>query len=238
MYSFDSRVRYSEVDKNGRLSLVSMIDYLQDCSTFQCEDVCEGITGLKGKGYGWILASWRIEISRLPKFNEKITTSTWCYEMKRLHAMRNFQICDAAGNALVTADSQWYLFDFDQRKVARIPDDQLVYLEDTPRAEMGKMERKIAVEGEGREASPITVGVQHLDTNNHVNNAQYVLMAVGALRELGLDVPTDVLSIQYRSMALLGDVIQPFVHDCEGGHVVVLASPAGDVFATIKLQGK
>lgn len=35
MYAFDSRVRYSECDETGTLSIVSMIDYLQDCSTFQ-----------------------------------------------------------------------------------------------------------------------------------------------------------------------------------------------------------
>ena len=35
MYSFDSRVRYSEVDEDRKLSLTGVINYMQDCSTFQ-----------------------------------------------------------------------------------------------------------------------------------------------------------------------------------------------------------
>ena len=39
MYTFDSRVRYSETDEEGNLSVVGIMNYLQDCSTFQSEDL-------------------------------------------------------------------------------------------------------------------------------------------------------------------------------------------------------
>ncbi len=238
MYSFESRVRYSECDETGRLSLVSMMDYLQDCSTFQCEDLGEGIAALKDQGFGWILASWRIEISHLPLFGEKIRISTWCYGLRRLQAHRCFQICDEAGNPLVTADSQWFLFDLRNLKIAHIPESQLFYLEDTPRAEMGAMEKKLTHTSEARATSPITVGPQHLDSNEHVNNAQYVLFAIRALAELGIEGAADVMSIQYRSMARLGDTVTPAVYDCEGGHVVELLGADSAVYAIVKLQGK
>ena len=31
MYSFEGRIRYSECDEAGRLSLFSLMNYLQDC---------------------------------------------------------------------------------------------------------------------------------------------------------------------------------------------------------------
>ena len=46
MYSFEGRVRYSECDDAGRLSLVSLINYFQDCSTFQSESLGLGIARL------------------------------------------------------------------------------------------------------------------------------------------------------------------------------------------------
>ena len=46
MYSFESRIRYSEVDQNQELSVTGIINYLQDCSTFQSEDLNLGITYL------------------------------------------------------------------------------------------------------------------------------------------------------------------------------------------------
>ena len=43
MYTFDSRVRYSETDVNGTLSVTAAVNYFQDCSTFQSEDLGVGV---------------------------------------------------------------------------------------------------------------------------------------------------------------------------------------------------
>ena len=40
MYDFKSRVRYSEVNSERQLTLPALIDYLQNCCTFQSEDMC------------------------------------------------------------------------------------------------------------------------------------------------------------------------------------------------------
>ena len=49
MYTFDSRVRYSETGEEGLLSLPAIVDYFQDVSTFQSEDLGIGIDFLKEK---------------------------------------------------------------------------------------------------------------------------------------------------------------------------------------------
>ena len=43
MYSFKSRVRYSEVGEDKKLSLNGIINYFQDCSTFQSEMLNNGV---------------------------------------------------------------------------------------------------------------------------------------------------------------------------------------------------
>ena len=43
MYAFDSRIRYSETDSEGYLTLDALLNYFQDCSTFHSEDVGLGI---------------------------------------------------------------------------------------------------------------------------------------------------------------------------------------------------
>ena len=52
MYTFDSRVRYSETDEEGNLSVVGIMNYLQDCSTFQSEDLKLGISYLNEEKTG------------------------------------------------------------------------------------------------------------------------------------------------------------------------------------------
>ena len=50
MYEFDSRVRYSEVDHHGTMTVPALINYFQDCSTFQSEVIGEGVAELKKRG--------------------------------------------------------------------------------------------------------------------------------------------------------------------------------------------
>ena len=39
MYYFTSKVRYSETDEMGKLTLQAILDYFQDVSTFQSEEL-------------------------------------------------------------------------------------------------------------------------------------------------------------------------------------------------------
>lgn len=237
MYSFSSRVRYSECDAEGRLTLTGAMNYLQDCSTFQSESLGLSLRGYRERGLGWILASWYVEFDEdLPRFTDDITVSTWCYDLGRLRAQRSFCIEDVSGRMPVRADSEWFLYDLDAKRVVRVPEEEQAYRSGEPRLDLPKMERKIRLEGEGREASPITVSELHLDSNGHVNNAQYVLFAQAAMAELGLEVPVRRLHAQYRRMAWLGDVIVPVVRPCDGGCTVELADQEREPFAIVKIQ--
>lgn len=64
MYTFDSRIRYSEIDRSGRLSIPAVVDYFQDCSAFQSEELGVGVEYLANKKRAWILNSW---LSSIPQ---------------------------------------------------------------------------------------------------------------------------------------------------------------------------
>ena len=68
MYTFESRVRYSESDESGRLSLEGALNYFQDCSTFQSEDLGMGFSSLREKRRAWWLSSWQVVFHRRPSF--------------------------------------------------------------------------------------------------------------------------------------------------------------------------
>ena len=75
MYTFESRVRYSETDETGRLSVTGIMNYFQDCSTFQSEDLHMGISYLEEEKRAWWLNSWQIVIDRYPSLG-RIQIST------------------------------------------------------------------------------------------------------------------------------------------------------------------
>ena len=233
MYSFNSTVRYSECDEHAQLGIVALINYLQDCSIFQSESLGLGINFMREHHFAWLLAAWEIEIEQLPRFQDPITISTWCYELKRTFALRNYLISDADGRPLVRADSFWFTFDSLSQRPIRVPDSEQPYLSGEPRLDMPPMKRKLAVDGPYREGAPILVGEQHLDTNRHVNNAQYVLMA---LQALGQDLAVHRICVQYCQQAHLGDSILPRIHEFSGGQTVELCDRAGSPYAIVMLE--
>jgi acyl-ACP thioesterase len=70
--------------------------------------------------------------------------------------------------------------------------------------------RKIAVPKSGGEPmEEITVRLHHLDTNRHMNNAQYVHFAA---MYLPADAEVGELRVEYRRQAMLGEHILPVLY--------------------------
>ena len=234
MYTFDSRVRYSETDESGNLSLTGMMNYLQDCSTLQSEDLGMGLEYLKNKNRAWWLNSWQILISRYPKIGERITVGTWPYEFKGIYGFRNFVILDGRGEYLVKANSCWFFYDLEKNCPTRVTEEEIRgYGAGDPKLDMEYAPRKILLPKEYREGEPVIAGRHHIDTNHHVNNAQYVEIA----REL---IPSDMiireLRVEYKNAAVLGDNMIPRISTIPEGYVISLCSGQGKVYANIWLS--
>ena len=60
MYSFDSKIRYSEVDSECKLTWLALLDYFQDCSVFHSEDRKVGGDYLANHNLAWVLSYWQI----------------------------------------------------------------------------------------------------------------------------------------------------------------------------------
>ena len=124
MYSFNSRVRYSEVGYDNKLTLSAIIDYFQDCSTFQSEDLGIGMEYFKKKNLAWVLSSWQIIVNEYPTLNDDITTYTWAYDFKGIYGYRNFMM-KKKDQVVAYANSIWVYIDTQTGLPTRITDDTL-----------------------------------------------------------------------------------------------------------------
>lgn len=236
MYQFDSRVRYSETDEQGRLSVTGILNYLQDCSTLQSEDIGLGIEYLKKTRHAWWLSSWQIIIDRYPVLGEEIVISTWPYDFKGIYAYRNFTIQDKAGNYLVRANSIWFFYDLEVERPARIRlEDVERYGTGEERLDMEYAPRRITVPEEYEEKEPVLVMKHHLDTNHHVNNAQYVEIVREFLPE---HFQIGEMRVEYKKAAVLGDVMYPRISRITEGYVASLCDKEGKPHAVIWLAEK
>ena len=75
-YEFDGRIRYSEIDHRGTITLPALINYFQDCSIFQSEAIGRGTGRLREEKKAWVLSYWQIIVNRYARLCEKVTTGT------------------------------------------------------------------------------------------------------------------------------------------------------------------
>lgn len=237
MYQFKSRVRYSEVNSEKQLTLPALLDYLQDCCTFQSEELGVGVDYLAKKQIAWILLSWEIQISRYPMMGEEITISTWPYYFKGFYGYRNFLIEAADGEVLARANSVWVFMDTARMRPTRISEEMIATYREEIEAELpGEwQDRKIALPEDGEKKEPVRVARFHIDTNHHMNNGKYVLTAEEFLPE---DFVVGGLRVEYRKAAVLGDMLYPVVTAEQQRETVVLSDGADQVYAIVQFLGK
>lgn len=237
MYSFESRIRYSEVDQNQELSVTGIINYLQDCSTFQSEDLNLGITYLQEHHRAWWLSSWQIVIERYPRLGEEIVVSTWPYDFKGIYGYRNFTICDKKGNYLVKANSIWFFFDTEAGRPVRAQESDIrdYGSGEEKRLEMDYAPRRILIPENAVKMPVITVLPHHIDTNRHVNNAQYVAIAREALPE---DIRIRELRVEYKKAAVQGDEMIPCISREGSDYTVALCDREGTAYAVVWMKAE
>ena len=90
MYTFESRIRYSETDSDGELTMASLINYFQDCSTFQSEDLGLGVECLKKEHLVWVLSSWQIVVERYPRLCERGDSGYASLRYERISGLSQF----------------------------------------------------------------------------------------------------------------------------------------------------
>lgn len=237
MYYMNSRVRYSEVDSNRKMTIAALVDNLQDCCTFQSEELGIGVDYLAKNHCAWILSSWEIVVCDFPKFLQNIKVATWPYDFKSFYGYRNFTVEDMDGKMLAYANSVWVYLDTDNLRPIRIPDElaQKYLTEKTPMLEGDWSERKVKVDGACELKEPIVVQKSQIDTNHHVNNGKYIQVALEYLPE---DFQVGRIRVEYRKAAVLGDIFYPEVYRNEDVVSVVLADEGKKPYAVIQFLRK
>ncbi len=238
MYSFQSRVRYSELNhQKGMLDCSSIINYFQDCSTFQSEDLNRGLSYLQTENRVWLLNSWHLRLLRPARLGDNITLSTWAYDFKGAYGYRNFIMKNEQDEVLNAADSIWVYIDTQTGRPTRIPKDYAVTsgYGMAPPYPMEQAERKILLPDCLERGIPFSIVKSNIDSYNHVNNGQYIKLAEEYLPDHYM---VGSLRVEYRAQAVLGDIIIPMIAKTPDTVTVVLADESDKPYAVMEFHGK
>ena len=181
-----------------------------------------------------LLATRQVEILRVPEYKENLTVTTSVYGMKPMFGFRNTFIYDSEGKPCYRTWSMGAFVDKAAGKLKRVDDATIASLTLEPQLEMNYKDRRIILPREvGETLEPIKVLRADIDYNKHVNNANYVRMAMELLPE---NFKVQGMRVEYRVAAKLGDVLIPTIYKIEGGFIISL-SVGNDVSTIIEFTG-
>ncbi len=232
MYKFESRIRYSETDNKGKLALCSLLDYFQDCSTFQSEHLGLGLQYMKERDMVWVLSAWQIVVERYPVLCEEVEIGTLPYEFRGFLGSRNFCMMTKQGEYLAKANTLWSLLSTKNMKPVAANAEMIEGFKLEPKLEMEYAPRKIAIpKEEGTIAEPIIVKRHHLDTNQHVNNGRYIDMAMEFLPS---DYSIHQMRAEYKKQAWLDDILYPYIVQQDNKYIISLQDNEGVPFVNVE----
>ena len=131
------------------------------------------------------------------------------------------------------ANSLWVYMDMEKGRPSRPEESEIAPYGVGDSYEMEFESRKIALPKEAKELESFPVRRYHIDTNEHVNNCQYVQMA---LESLPKDKEVHQMRVEYKKSAVYGDVIYPRIAIEEDRTVIELCNEKARPYAVIEFK--
>ena len=101
--------------------------------------------------------------------------------------------------------------------------------------EMHYEPRKIRLPEKMTDGETFKVRKYHIDTNEHVNNCQYVQMALEAVEK---ELNVHQVRVEYKHSAVYNDSILPRVAEEDNRTVVELCDSEGHIYAVVEFTGE
>lgn len=202
------------------MKLYSALQMMQDCSEIWIDSEPTARKFFTDNNMTQLLATRQVEVLRVPRYKEDLTVTTSIYEVMPMYGFRNTFIRDAQGQPCYRTWSMGAFVDLGTGKLARIADDAIASLTLDPKQEMNYRGRRIILpKQEGTEMESVMVMRADIDYNRHMNNANYVRIAMELLPE-GFEVRD--MRVEYRIAAKLGDLLTPTLYPIDGGYIIAL----------------
>lgn len=207
MIPYDGRVRYSETDATGRLSMAGLLRLLQDLNYLAVEDAGRGIAYQAAHRAAWYLLSWDVVLTAPPALSAPYRFTSAFYRRVGALARKYMTLESPEGSLLAAADTRWGFVDTVTGEPTPCPADYFgdVPLGAPPPMNLALGKRLRPLDG-GNTLPLLIVGGALIDENRHANN---VRLTEEAMRLAGADVGCVRLRAEFLRQTRLGDRLTP-----------------------------
>jgi len=213
MIEFEKRYKIPvyDTDFQGKLSIFSLFNYIQDIASEHAEILHFGRDDLQRNDQFWILSRVYAEIKSFPIWGETLILRTWPRGTDGMFALRDIEIMSEKGELIAGATTSWVIVNAKSRRPQR-PENLLerMNLEFPSSRATTRNAAKImhTPTGDSGQSGPFYVMASDLDVNYHVNNVKYIQWAYNTrtVRFLTTHIATSV-EVNYLSEAVEGNKI-------------------------------
>ncbi len=174
-------IPYFLVDKNRKLRITALMQFLEDVAIRHSESCGVGLDFYQDNGVAWVLAKWDIEVLSYPEFNQQITITTVPTSFRSFFGFRMMEVHDEKGTLLARVHTLWVFVDTRRKKPIPVTDEVMrAYGLTRDQKEPLPIEAPSAPETDELQAA-FQVRPGDIDTNRHVNNIRFVEWALDTL---------------------------------------------------------
>lgn len=210
MFVQSCHIRYSEIDRSGRLSMEGLLRLFQDIGYRHAYERGLGLSFTEKELHTWYLLSWDIRMVEAPLLGQEVHMETFFYELIGPVAHKNILMKDENGKVLAYADTMWVYMDIRTQEPAKVPDGQWPkedYADSFPVPEKMRRIPNIRENAEGVESlQGLALKDSLLDTNRHANNTKLTLLA---MELAGADLGCVHLRAEFKKQVFEKSIMKP-----------------------------
>lgn len=211
------QVRTYECGPDGFATLPAICNYLQEAASLNAEALAFSKTDFEaaGENISWVLTRLKVQMTRYPRWTEKVRLVTYPRGGRRIVAWRDFMLTDEAGVEFGRASSEWMLIDLSSRKLVPIPE-KVFACANTVRPPVFGEEPFAKLRWTCQETvEPVRFRARRgdIDLNGHVNNVHYISWLLEGAPE-GVVQELDVV---FKSETLAGEEVLTEAVETEPG---------------------
>jgi acyl-ACP thioesterase len=159
------------LDHQKRISLVGMLNFLQDTAWIHAENLGWGYDDLVMKGTIWVLSRQKLVMTDWPVWKDKVTIHTWPRRSGSVMALREFEIL-VGDRKVGECTTSWLVLDWTTRKIQKL-DRIMTGMATRSEGVLDIAAERIAPRHDLPEVARFEVRNSDLDVNGHVNNTRY-----------------------------------------------------------------
>jgi acyl-ACP thioesterase len=209
-------------DKKCQATLTTIAHLFQEVSWAHAKARDLGYEGMKERGMFWVLNRLKINILRLPVWQEEVIVETWITEIVPF-SHRHYRIANSQNETYITGASLWLPLDMQSRRPRRITDFDVVFRPDLAQ----EMPKKLPPTEGGILSNQQTVSYSDMDMQGHFTNAQYIKWIYDDVYKNEEDKTIKSLEINYLNEVFKNEKIDIMVK--KSGNVIAYSLKKSDM---------